>query len=557
MEATLWGSGAWANGTDWSGAGTVVTGTVNVWGDPAFVDPDSGDYHIGPGSAAIDAGVDAGVVVDMDGEPRPVGCGYDIGADEVQAQVRYVATDGADSGDCSTPAGRCLAVQYAVDQAWMGDEIRVASGVYTGVNSYGGQSQQVYISKSITVRGGYTTTNWATADPEAYVTVLDAQRAGNVIFITGTISVTVEWLHITGGDAYVVSTYPRGESGGGLASALVPTMTGRDQSLDFSYGGGIWVEGAAAVINSNWVYSNTAAYGGGVFLGAANADLIGNMITTNTAKLWGGGLSTYQCPEVVLVGNLVVSNTALQGGGLLMSVISAALRGNLISANYGEIGGGGLQIGAEQVTLDGNMIVGNSTGGQGGGLSLGADNATLRNNVIADNRALIAGGGLVILDAGYADVSAHDLLHNTVARNQAGDGSGILVVDWGEDDVTVALTNTVLVSQTVGISVSAGNTVTLQGTLWGSGAWANGMDWGGDGSILTGTVNVWGDPVFVDPAAGDYHIGPGSAAIDAGVDAGVLVDMDGEFRPAGRGYDIGADEYAAGPTMLYLPLILR
>jgi hypothetical protein len=63
--------------------GTILTGTVNVWGDPAFLDPDGGDYHIGLGSAAVDAGIDAGVTVDIDGEPRPMGGGYDIGADEV------------------------------------------------------------------------------------------------------------------------------------------------------------------------------------------------------------------------------------------------------------------------------------------------------------------------------------------------------------------------------------------------------------------------------------------------------------------------------------------
>ena len=77
----------------------------------------------------------------------------------------------------------------------------------------------------------------------------------------------------------------------------------------------------------------------------------------------------------------------------------------------------------------------------------------------------------------------------------------------------------------------------------------------GCGSIFTGTVNVWGDPAFVDPEAGDYHIGPDSAAIDAGVESGVTVDIDGEPRPAGRGYDIGADE--SSWRHLYLPLVLR
>ena len=31
---------------------------------------------------------------------------------------------------------------------------------------------------------------------------------------------------------------------------------------------------------------------------------------------------------------------------------------------------------------------------------------------------------------------------------------------------------------------------------WGRKAWANGSDWGGDGMVIRGTVNVWGDPVF-------------------------------------------------------------
>lgn len=79
-DATLWGSGAWANGTNMSGN---VTSSGDVTGDPDFVDPDQGDYHIGAASAAVNAGVNAGVTADIDGEDRPVGGGYDLGADEV------------------------------------------------------------------------------------------------------------------------------------------------------------------------------------------------------------------------------------------------------------------------------------------------------------------------------------------------------------------------------------------------------------------------------------------------------------------------------------------
>ncbi len=57
-----------------------------VVGDPLFVDPNSHDYHIQEGSAAIDSGTDAGLNVDMDGLIRPQGDGFDLGAYEFVPQ---------------------------------------------------------------------------------------------------------------------------------------------------------------------------------------------------------------------------------------------------------------------------------------------------------------------------------------------------------------------------------------------------------------------------------------------------------------------------------------
>ena len=62
-------------------------------------------------------------------------------------------------------------------------------------------------------------------------------------------------------------------------------------------------------------------------------------------------------------------------------------------------------------------------------------------------------------------------------------------------------------------------------------------------------------PGFVAPSAWDYHLAADSAAIDRGVgDSGIATDIDGQARPAGDGYDLGADEYW---NRVYLPLVIR
>jgi hypothetical protein len=191
--------------------------------------------------------------------------------------------------------------------------------------------------------------------------------------------------------------------------------------------------------------------------------------------------------------------------------------------------------------------------GDGGGVCLNGGHATLSNVVVAGNRAETAGDGI------YVQSSSPHLLHTTIARNGSvslatgggGDGSGVYITGTAS---TVALTNTILVSHTVGITVAADNTATLEATLWSTDTWANLADWGGAGTIITGTINLWDDPDFVDPDGGDYHIGPNSAAIDAGVDVGVDDDIDGDPRPQGEGYDLGADEFI---YHVYLPLVLR
>jgi parallel beta-helix repeat protein len=421
-----------------------------------------------------------------------------------------VATTGSDTSGCggATP---CQTVQYAVDQAQAGEEVRVASGLYTGVQgrpapseylnppASGVITQVVYISKTVTIRGGYTTAFTDPPDPETNPTTLDAQGEGRVLFITGdpsagsgqAISPTIEGLHITNGDAT------------GLGSVGGPDI-----------GGGLYVINATVTISNNRMSSNTAQYGGGLFLHDSDVTLSRNTVTDNTASERGGGLYLWSS-DATLSGNAVMSNTSdYSGGGLFLQFSdNAALSGNAVISNTAQVGGG---------------------------LYLWGSDATLTNNVVADNQTTSSGGGL------YIRASSPHLLHTTIARNSG--TSGVSVSSWSGDYGTVALTNTILVSHSydVGIYVTAGNTATLESTLW----YGNAADWDGAGTIVTGTHNYWGAPLF---DADGYHLLEGSAAIDKGVDTDVDTDIDGDSRDSTP--DLGADERAGADV--YLPIIMK
>lgn len=158
----------------------------------------------------------------------------------------------------------------------------------------------------------------------------------------------------------------------------------------------------------------------------------------------------------------------------------------------------------------------------------------MTNAIVAENSIESGGKGSGI----YLGAPA-ELLHTTMARNTGGDGSGITVISS-----TINLTNTILVSQTVGSSVAVDSTATLLNTLWGSDAWANGADWGGSGAVFTGTQNIWADPLFVNSDTIDYHLSATSPAIDQGLSTWVDIDIDNQPRPNPSTSlpDLGADE---------------
>jgi parallel beta-helix repeat protein len=424
-------------------------------------------------------------------------------------------------------------IQDAVDAATgFFPTIKVAAGTYTGVHvrprdditTTGVVTQVVYFNKPLTLEGGYTTTNWTTPDPVVNPTILDAQGQGRVIYITHDNHGVIQGLHITGGnDAGLGGSHFEGEDAGG----------------------GVYGYNVEFTLKDNVIFGNTSKGRGGGLCFNLNSDslLEDNLVSDNIAAR-GGGMYLFGDQAPTLIKNTFYSNTAtVHGGGLYLFQNLASLSGNTIAANIVADGnGGGLFLGFSDATLSDNTIISN-TALSGGGLNLIWSNPKLVNNVISNNQADMHGGGLQMQGA------SPRLLHTTITHNSGGDGSAIYI-DSPPDSAsyTIAMTNTILVSHTVGISVTGGNTVTVNSVLWYNTPVTVSQS-------TTATVTVQNqytaDPAFT---ADGYHLMSGSAAVDMGINAGITEDIDGEPRPTGAGYDLGADELCYS---IYLPLVLR
>lgn len=104
----------------------------------------------------------------------------------------------------------------------------------------------------------------------------------------------------------------------------------------------------------------------------------------------------------------------------------------------------------------------------------------------------------------------------------------------------------------MGISVTTDNTATVNGILWDDNTLTVSC---ASAATVTGQNQHTGDPAL---GTDGYHLTAGSAAINRGIDAGILDDIDGEPRPDCIFWDIGADEVQGLPCWrVRLPLVLR
>jgi hypothetical protein len=475
---------------------------------------------------------------------------------------RFVTLTG--DGDCSQ--GNPCALQTALGLAANGDTIYVAGGVYTGTGA-----AVITVTRSITLYGGWdgAGSGAVVRDPALYPTTLDGEAARRVVYISGNITPTLDGFIVTRGNATGLLTNCPSNSdgcGGGIfvrnahplilnntiTNNVAAITTTGNPTVAIGHGGGLYLNGASrTVVRYNLIISNagSTAYrgsGGGMYLSLSSDgvqvqfnQVLSNAATTTDAVGEGGGI--YGGPNDALIqGNIIEGNQANgagagPGAGLLQYSGSAHYLGNLVQGNYGSYA---VFLQYSQARFEGNRVVDNVTG-DGVCLMSGAGNGpTLVNNVVARS------GSRALAVYGYneSNILTATLLHNTLVG--AGSGYGVYA-----HYAALYLTNTIVASTTWGITntTPASATILADHTLF-----YNTLNHSSSGVVSANEIS--GDPRFVDPASGDFHLGSGSAALDVGATTAITTDIDGDPRPIGLLPDIGADE--AWKT-LFLPLVLR
>ncbi len=518
--------------------------------DPQFVDPLKDDYHLHFTSPAINAGIDVGVNFDIDGQPRPIGPGFDIGFDETGSSIQELIDFTPPGGVVSIPTG--LYVE--------------SLNLYKPVSLIGaGNTATIIQAKAgdrvLTVTGPITT---ATQIANLALTGGDVRgagfnRAGGGVLITGTAYPSFYNVQIVGNNA---------ELGGGLyvqsgGASLNNTVVANNYATQS--GGGAYVVEPTAVLEQigGAILNNTAIDGAGVFVQSGQFRQNSGVILNNTATHWGGGLLVGSGGTIQALSGQIISNSAQSaGGGVFVDVGSADLLDSQIMNNTAAEGGGVYvrDLNGTTASLIGGNVEGNIANGYGGGVYAGGtlyitgtrlfansaydgsaleitgtSRARVVNAFIADNVASGATNSSLRFDSSNSSAVLHTTLGNaTQPLTRA------LVVNNG----VVAVANTIVASYTNGLSQFGGQLLEGYNLFFGTPITAS-------GSISHAGPSLVGlDPQFKDPPLGDYHIKGLSPAVNRGTDVGVRRDIDQDPRPLGGAFDIGADEASVASTIV-------
>jgi hypothetical protein len=271
----------------------------------------------------------------------------------------------------------------------------------------------------------------------------------------------------------------------------------------------------------------------------------------------GGAIAHIGTSELRLLRSQFAQNTSGDAGAILCngpcSIQQSSLADNraakLDAITSSSIGKGGAVLSNNALTVKRSAFLRNRGGSPGGGGihtsagSLDIENSLFANSLVENSAALPLSGSAV-----YASgTGTARIVYNTFANTAPNSVSAVSL------NQAATLVDNIYSNYGLGIErlPTATGTAFENANLWHS------VTVTGSAAVQHGAIVVFGNPLFVNPAASDFHIQSGSPAINAGVDVLVTVDFDDNTRPVGAAPDIGFDEVTVVSYMAYLPLVLR
>jgi len=377
--------------------------------------------------------------------------------------------------------------------------------------------------------------------------------------------------------------YVNGPSFLSLVSNQVMTNTAAASAGtgNFAAGGGLYVnQSVEAYLNGNTWQANVARGGNSA---ACDSSCVGGNVSEG-----GGAIGVYpsNLTDVISItldiftGNIAndvnpgAADNGGRGGAISLNAssgqvtvtLTAVTMSNNIAARMGqgndaeeEGRGGAIFARKTDITVKRANIYNNqaaaSGNGSGGGLYTREPqqdhSVEIINTILAGN--LASGGGegaqIYVNHVSSPANNATKIVHATLADNTLNPHEALFYHSTDASD-TLGITNTIVANHAVGIQ---NVNVTGRGTARYMLFFGNTDNHPSPGTTafpdMTGWVAGDPDPLFIDPPNDNYHIGFNSPAIDAGIDAGVTDDIDGDLRPDpdSSGFDIGADDYITKP----------
>lgn len=449
---------------------------------------------------------------------------------------RTLCVDAGYDGKASdgSPAKPYRTIQEAIDAARNGETIAVAQGRYDNGNID-------LRGKGLVLLGGFTggakggaAGDFKTRDPAKTPSIVVGKRETSdykkdpaaVFMYADTAGGTIDGFTITGGRHGIFTRYS-----GSTEPLIISNNTIEDNGIETpnqdEYGGGIHTEYKKVIVRGNLVRGNKSGRGAGMAIAGSSGDAVieKNIVEKNLCKGdHGGGIWVSQ-PAVVR-GNIVRGNevqaTVINwmggvGGGIIVVDTKAELTQNLVTDNYAKKCGGG-------VFIDDGAIV------------------TMKNELIVGNRPAHKdgmGGSGIYVDGGGVKTTTLRIDFSTIAENAPGgpgQGNGIYATERAEVTVTNSIfwrngsTDDFIVADTNSAFVAASYSI-----------WT-----GKNPGLRAGEGQLTKDPLFASPKSLDFHLRPGSPAIDAADPAAPFAE---EPAPNGSranlGYDGGTKEATA------------